>query len=94
MEGSGEQNKKKIPKKLLKKKIYSYGFWPKPTANNTTLVEAEGRLSANDHHHHNRRRRHHHHHQNHHHYHYCLVRSYMFFLLNSSPLRQLPRLLN
>ena len=50
------------------------------------LVEAEWRLSANDHHHHSRCHHHHHHH-------HCLVWSYMFFLLNSSPQRQLPRLL-
>ena len=73
--------------------FFRFNYYPKPTANKITLVEAEWRLSANDHHHHHNRC-HHHHHHHHHHYHYGLVRSYMFFLLNSSPQRQLPRLLN
>ena len=53
----------------------------KPTANKITLVEAEWRLSVNDHHHYS------------HHHPYCLDWSQMFLLLNSSPQRQLPRLL-
>ena len=69
--------------------FFRFNYYPKPTGSKITLVEAEWRLSANDHHHHNRR----HHPHHHHHYHYGLVRSYMFFLLNLSPQRQLPRLL-
>ena len=60
--------------------FFRFNYYPKPTANKITLVGAEWRLSANDHHHY-------------HHYHFCLVRSYTFFLLNSSPQRQLSRLL-
>ena len=71
--------------------FFRFNYYPKPTPSKITLAEAEWRLSANDHHHHHHNRCHHYHH---HHYHYGLVRSYMFFLLNSSPQRQLPRLLN
>ena len=70
--------------------IFFSSIMSKTTANKTTLVEAEWRLSENDHDHHHHKRRHHHHH---HHHHHCLVWSYAF-LINSSPQRQLPRLLN
>ena len=68
--------------------IFISSIMSKTTANQINLVEAEWRLSENDDHHH--KRSHHHHH--HHHYH-CLVWFYAF-LINSSPHRQLPRLLN
>ena len=46
--------------------IFFSSIMSKTTANKTTLVEAEWRLSENDHDHHKRRHHHHHHHHHHH----------------------------